>query len=160
MSEEGFSDNPFMMGYDNNIFEEDLELGFRFPKRKLVGSKGFVKLKDVIRSICSGDKVVINIGDSSTTGWNSNKIYRGNKDPDAAFFTYKTYSQLLEEQSELVVVNAGVTGYTSLQGRKYLEILMKEFARKNISVDYVTIYLGNNDPVYNKYEDKVRLDRK
>ena len=31
----GFSDNPFMLGYDSHIFEEDDERGFRFPNNQV-----------------------------------------------------------------------------------------------------------------------------
>ena len=117
----GFSHNPFMMGYDSHIYDGDEDFGFVFPKRRLITSSGFTSLEKIMKEIELGDKVVVNIGDSSTSGWNSNKVYRGNKDPNAPFFSYKTYSQLMEEQSDLMMVNAGVPGYSSLQGRKYLE---------------------------------------
>jgi lysophospholipase L1-like esterase len=156
----GWSHNPFMMGYDNDIYDKDENLGFVFPKRKLVTSSKFVPLEKILKEIQLGDKIVINMGDSSTSGWDSNKVYKGGKDPEAPFFTYKTYSQLMEEQSDLVVVNAGIPGYSSLQGRKYLEQLLKRFSSEGIEVDNVTLYFGNNDATYNNHEDKVRLDRK
>lgn len=104
--------------------------------------------------------MVIHMGDSSTSGWNSNTVYKGNKDRSAPFFTYKTYAQLVEEQSEVISLNAGVPGYSSLQGRKYLEQLLKQVAVHGIDVSWVTFYFGNNDATYNNHEDKVRLERK
>jgi lysophospholipase L1-like esterase len=156
----GFSHNPFMMGYDSHIYEGDENLGFIFPKRKIITSSGFTSLEKLMKEIKLGDKVVVNLGDSSTSGWNSNKVHKGNRDSKAPFFSYKTYSQLMEEQSDLMVVNAGVPGYSSLQGKKYLEQLLKKLASESIGVDYVTVYFGNNDVTCNQYEDKVRLDRK
>ncbi len=159
----GFSDNPFMIGYDNRIFEGDEELGFRFPESELVGVNEFMSLDSLIEDIKkkTGYPVILNMGDSSTSGWNGNKVFKGNEDPAAPFFTYRTYSDILREHPTYQnTINAGVPGYTSLQGRKYLERLFKIFSRARIQTDYVTIYFGNNDATYNKHEDKVRLDAK
>lgn len=161
--EKGFSDNPFMIGYDNRMYEGDRDLGFRFPEGRLVSSKEFVSLNSTIEDVRgkTGYPVILNIGDSSTSGWNGNKVFKGNKDPNAPFFTYKTYSDLMRKDPTYQnTINAGVPGYTSLQGRKYLKRLLKRFAMKGVQVDYVTIYFGNNDATYNQYEDKVRLDVK
>ncbi|MBI3032444.1 hypothetical protein HYY69_03130 [Candidatus Woesearchaeota archaeon] len=156
----GFSSNPFMVGYDNRIFEEDETLGFRFPGGRLISSKGFVLLEEIIRGVRTGYPTFLNMGDSSTSGWDSNRIFKGNQDPNAPFFGYKTYPTLLEEQLFAHVFNGGVPGYTSYQGKKYLELLLKKLSRSGVTVDYVTIYFGNNDCTYNQYEDKVRLDAK
>ncbi|MDD5178554.1 MAG: GDSL-type esterase/lipase family protein [Candidatus Nanoarchaeia archaeon] len=157
--EKAFSDNPVMMGYDNRIFERDLDLGFRFPEGKIITSNGFILLDEAIKRIKenTGYPVILNIGDSSTSGWDSNKV---NENPNSPFFNYKTYSDLLREQLFANVINAGVPGYTSYQGRKYLEVLLKKIAEENVNTDYVTIYFGNNDCTYNQIEDKVRLDHK
>ena len=159
----GFSDNPFMIGYDNRIFEGDEDLGFRFSEGNLVGIDSFVSLDSVVNDVKwkTGYPVIINIGDSSTSGWNGNKVFKGNEDPNAPFFTYKTYSDILREHPTYQnTVNAGIPGYTSLQGRKYLERILKRFSREGVQVDYVTLYFGNNDSTYNQFEDKVRLDGK
>lgn len=156
----GFSENPFMIGYDNRIFEGDETLGFRFPDGKLITSKSFAPLEELVRDVRTGYPTFLNIGDSSTSGWDSNRTFRGNQDPNTPFFSYKTYSTLLEEQLFANVFNAGVPGYTSNQGRKYLESLLKKLSRSGVKLDYVTIYLGNNDCTYNQHEDRVRLDAK
>ncbi len=156
----GFSDNPFMIGYDNRIFEEDESLGFRFPEGRLISSKGFVSLKEIVEGVRGGYPTYLNIGDSATSGWDSNRTFKRNQNPNAPFFSYKTYSTLLEELLFANVINAGVPGYTSYQGRKYLELLLKKLSRSGIKVDYATIYFGNNDCTYNRHEDKVRLDAK
>lgn len=159
---QGFSDNPFMIGYDNRIFEFDDYLGFRFPQNRLIISNGFIDLENLLEQIKrnTGYITVLNIGDSSTSGWNGNKIFKGNTDINAPFFTYKTYSDLMKEQLFANVINAGVPGYSSLQGKKYLEKLLSQIYKAGVSLDYVTIYFGNNDCTYNKYEDKFRLDFK
>lgn len=156
----GFSHNPFMMGYNNEIFEEDEELGFKFPNGKLITSMDFVYLKELMSLLQGNEIIILNMGDSSTSGWNSNVVTEGANKPNALFFTYKTYSQLIEEKSNCKIINAGVPGYSSLQGKKYLQRLLKEFSKNNILVDYVTIYFGNNDSTYNLHEDKVRLEGK
>ena len=93
----GFSHNPIMIGYDARVFKGHNELGFSFPKSRLVGQAGFLELREVIRQIKinSGYPVILNIGDSSTSGWNSERVYKDCSNPHAAFFTHKTYSDLL-----------------------------------------------------------------
>lgn len=156
----GFSDNPFMIGYDNRIFERDETLGFRFPERRLISSNRFVTLEEAIKEIRREDPTILNMGDSSTSGWDSNRVFKGNPDANAPFFSYKTYSDLLEAKLRSNVLNAGVPGYTSYQGKKYLELLLRKLAKERIRVSYATIYFGNNDCTYNQFEDKVRLDGK
>src|SRR3989344_4395017 len=161
--EDGFSDNPFMIGYDNRIFERDEELGFRFPGGNLVGDRDFISLDSVRQEVkCrTGYPVILNIGDSSTSGWDANKLSKGSQEASAPFFTYSTYSDILRANPLFQnTINAGVPGYTSLQGRKYLERLLRQFAKTGLKVDTVTLYFGNNDGTYNKVEDKVRLDGK
>ncbi len=155
-----FSHNPFMMGYDNELFEGEENIGFRLLGGRLISSKGFVMLEEKIQRIRGGYPTFLNMGDSSTSGWDSNRAFKGNQDINAPFFSYKTYSTLLEEQLFANVINAGVPGYTSYQGKKYLEFLLKRISLAGVKVDYVTIYFGNNDCTYNQYEDKVRLDAK
>jgi lysophospholipase L1-like esterase len=159
----GFSDNPFMIGYDSRIFEEDEFLGFRFPQGALVGENSLLSLEDTLKSIHErkAPLIIVNMGDSSTAGWNSDRTFKGNADPLSPLFTYKTYSDLMRgHPSHPHVINAGMPGYSSLQGARYLEILLRRIARAGISVDYVTLYFGNNDGVYNQHEDKVRIDAK
>ncbi len=157
-----FSNNSFMIGYDNQIFEEDEILGFRFPQGKLIHSSDFIELETILAQVKrnTGYITVLNIGDSSTSGWNGDKTFQGNTNPNAPFFTYKTYSDLMRDSLFANVINAGVPGYSSLQGRKYLEKLLRQICKAGVSLDYVTIYFGNNDCTYNQYEDKFRLDFK
>lgn len=154
-----FSRNPFMMGYDSRIFERDKELGFRFPEGRLISSNNFANLEEVVSSIEEKDSVFLNMGDSSTSGWNSDMVFKGQKDPNAAFFTYQTYSDMLGRQTNCVAINAGVPGYTSYQGKKYLKRILEKTSSMGISIDYVTLYFGNNDCTYNEVEDKVQLDK-
>ena len=45
-----FSHNSFMIGYNNQIFEYDKELGFKFPKGKLITITGFSTLEEILRN--------------------------------------------------------------------------------------------------------------
>lgn len=157
-----FSDNPIMIGYDNRLFDFDYELGYVFPGNKLVDTNDFVSLDEKVAELKNrkGKFLVLNIGDSSTSGWNSNEVFKGCADPYAALFSYKTYSDFLKEKYDVDVINAGVPGHTSYQAKKYLGRILKKLSQNNIYVDYVTIYLGNNDCTYNGSEDKVRIDYK
>ncbi|MFH1222436.1 MAG: GDSL-type esterase/lipase family protein [Candidatus Micrarchaeota archaeon] len=157
-SRSGFSHNPFMIGYDCDLFEYDKDLGFRFPEGKMIGKDGFVSMEQVIENIkSSGKKVILNLGDSSTSGWNSNNVSKNNKN-SKPFFTYRTYSDILAEKSDFYVINAGVPGYTSLQGKLYLKKLLAVLENAGIKVDYVTIYFGNNDSTWNVLEDRYKIN--
>lgn len=157
-----FSDNPIMIGYDNRLFDLDPELGFAFPNGKLVGEIGFIDFGDKISELKkdSAKYLVLNIGDSSTSGWNSDKVYKGCLDPAAALFSYKTYSDILCDTFGIATINAGVPGYTTYQTKKQLAKILKTLSKEGIYPDYITIYLGNNDCAYNRGEDKVGIDHK
>lgn len=151
-----------MVGYDNRLFDFDPELGYIFPNSQIVGKTGFVNFADKIVELKKrgGKYLVLNLGDSATSGWNSDKVYKGCPDPTAALFSYKTYSDILAEKFGADVINAGVPGYTTYQAKKQLAKILKNLAQENIFVDYITIYLGNNDCTYNGLEDKARIDYK
>lgn len=151
-----------MIGYDNRLFDFDPELGFAFPNGQIVAGKEFVDFADKIGELkkCGDKYLVLNIGDSSTSGWNSDKVYKGCPDPAAALFSYKTYSDILADTFGVATINAGVPGYTTYQARKQLAQILKTLAQEGIYPDYITIYLGNNDCAYNGREDKARIDYK
>ena len=157
-----FSNNPIMIGYDNRLFDFDSELGYVFPNDKIDGSKGFVDFASKIAELKKRDRkyLVLNLGDSATSGWNSDKVYKGCPDPTAALFSYKTYSDILAEKFNVEIVNLGVPGYTTYQAKKQLAKILKILAQEKIYADYITIYLGNNDSTYNGLEDKARIDYK
>lgn len=156
-----FSDNPIMIGYDNRIFDFDADLGYVFPSNQLIGKEGFVDLEKKIFDLKNSSQnfTILNVGDSSVSGWNSNKVFKGCPDPLSALFSYKTFSVFLEEKN-INVINAGVPGYGSYQVKKYTERLLKKLAQSKIAVDYVSIYVGNNDCTFNGIEDKTRIDQK
>lgn len=157
-----FSDNPIMIGYDNRLFDFDSELGYVFPKNQIIGGVCFVELESKIDDLKKRDGkfLILNLGDSATSGWNSDNVYTGCPDPTAALFSYKTYSDILENKYGFDVINAGVPGYTTYQAKKYLAKILKTLAQKKMCVDYVTTYFGNNDCTFNGLEDKTRIDNK
>jgi len=117
-------------------------------------------IDEVVASLDLDKPVVLNLGDSSTSGWDSDVVTRNNKarrlakiqrhepEYENPFFQYETYSDLLAEQG-FSVINTGTPGYTTYQGKLYIERLLNEFEERNVEVDYVTIYFGNNDSVWN-----------
>jgi lysophospholipase L1-like esterase len=133
-----------------------------------VHNKKLQTLDEIISSLDSNRKIILNVGDSSTTGWDSdittlNKLYLNNAlngigfRPMSPFFRYKTYSDLLAENG-LSVINAGVPGYTSLIGKTQLGTLLSELKSRNVRVEYVTIYFGNNDSISaENNQDKYRF---
>jgi len=146
-------------------FVPDKYLGHTMPKdRDFIGESDYINLESMIEEIKgSGKKVILNIGDSSTSGWDSNVVTENKvrlekgEELESAFFRYKTYSDYLRDQvgGQFIVINAGVPAHTSLQGRRRLEKLVAEFKNQGIKIDYVTAYYGNNDSVWEENrEDK------
>ena len=120
----------------------DLDLFWKFTpntKNHFINSLGFrneeftVKKNNVFR--------IIAIGDSCTAGhWLALK---------------DTYSKQLERKLNNAkkhdyyqVINAGVPGYTSLQGKRYFKKLLK------YSPDMIIVFLGCNDQRKARYADK------
>ncbi|NNM43784.1 MAG: SGNH/GDSL hydrolase family protein [Chlamydiae bacterium] len=139
-------------------FVADTYQGHTMPSgREFVGENAFIPIEELIKNLKgTNKKVVLNIGDSSTSGWDSN-IVTQNRERIAqnlpllsAFFQYKTYSDCLRAliKDEYVVVNAGVPAHTSLQGSRRLKLLFDRFNKENIPIHWVTVYYGNNDSVW------------
>ncbi|MEK6825328.1 MAG: GDSL-type esterase/lipase family protein [Nanoarchaeota archaeon] len=162
MKIQSFADNPFLVGHDNPLFTPDERLGFVHQGGDFIGETGFVSFEQTVEEIQGKPQlpVVLNMGDSSTSGWESDsvsKAYASTLKSHDPFFQYQTYSDLMRVH-ELNVINAGVSGYSSLQGKIYLETLLRRFAKSGIGVDFVTLYFGNNDCVYSFTEDKASIE--
>ncbi len=140
------------------------------PGQEFIGADGFWSLDDAVAEIQSpeneGKKLLLNIGDSSTAGWDTrvtvvNQKRRENKEPlILAFFQYPTYSDVLRERAgdSLIVLNAGIPGHTTLQGVRRQQKLLEALKERGITPDYVSIYFGNNDCQWeNNVEDKYTL---
>ena len=158
--------NPVMAAQSlESIFILDSHLGFTTPVgQEFYGEKNHLSLDDAISQIREGrKKVILNMGDSSTSGWDSNVVTfnrvreQEQKALLSPFFRYKTYSDYLRDilGNEFFVINAGVPAHTSLQGHRRLCLLLKRFKKEKIDIDLVTAYYGNNDSVW----DHNRQDR-
>lgn len=154
--------NPIIEEQSRNseaAFVFDSYLGHKMPEgRDFIGERDYLTMEQAIQEIkARNKKVVINLGDSSTSGWDSNAVTKNRERFKKGlplippFFQYKTYSDYLKEKigNDFVVLNAGVPAYTSLQGLRRLKLLIECFKKEKITIDYLTIYYGNNDSVWN-----------
>lgn len=152
-------------------FVADPFLGHTMPPGKdFIGEKDYEGIDSIVAlAKKEGKKIILNIGDSSTSGWDSNivtqnRIRKAQNQPLLpALFAYKTYSDYLREKLEgqYIVVNAGVPAHTSLQGSKRLFKLLQRFQKESIEIEYVTIYYGNNDSVWDhNRQDKEWVGKK
>ena len=137
------------------------------PGQDFIGRDDFSTIDAAIEEIrATGKKVILNIGDSSTAGWDT-RVTIENQDRRkagqpllSAFFRYPTYSDLLRDAlgDRYVVLNAGIPGHTSINALRRLQYLLQQFVLAGIRCDYVSIYIGNNDCQWeNNVEDKARL---
>jgi len=152
--------------FEEAQFIPDPYLGHRLPEgNDFIGEHAYISLTEIIKEIQNNPtkKIVLNLGDSSTSGWDSNVVTENRKrlangrKLKPAFFQYKTYSDYLRNylKDKFIVINAGVPAYTSLQGKRRLELIINSFKENRIRVDYLTIYFGNNDSVWDtNREDK------
>ena len=134
------------------------------PGQDFIGEADFLSLDDAAAEIkASNKRVLLNIGDSSTAGWDTrvtavNKQRLKKEEPlILAFFQYPNYSDVLRQQAgeQLIVLNAGIPGHTTLQGVRRNRKLLEGLKERGITPDYVSFYFGNNDCQWeNNVEDK------
>lgn len=151
--------NPIIAAQTFDVsFVADPYQGHTMPKgREFIGESEYISIENLTTEIHkTKKKIVLNIGDSSTSGWDSN-IVTQNRDRFSkglpllpAFFQYKTYSDYLRDLigDEYIVINAGVPAHTSLQGSRRLKFLLNHFKKENLPIEWITIYYGNNDSVW------------
>ena len=144
-----FWENPMMLQYPVKKFDETAtrnDLHFSNDTERVVryvpDKQRWYRL-DPEPTIPKDGKLLLHFGDSSTWGWGLND--RG--------YTYANVLQGLLSDS-MNSINLGVPGYTSLQGLKYLESLVKQYHNRIIGI---TIYFGNNDAVENGLPDSLKL---
>jgi lysophospholipase L1-like esterase len=82
-----------------------------------------------------GDVRILNIGDSAT--WGLNLTRRADNYSDQL---EKILNQQADPKTHYEVINAGIIGYSSLQGAEFLRVLLDE-----LELDAVTVFFGNND---------------
>ncbi len=162
------TDADHLIPHGESPFTHDLYVGRLLRNgQDFIGESGFLSFADAVREVRdTGRKVVLNVGDSSVAGWDTrvtveNQERRRNQQPLlSAFFRYPTFSDLLRRElaSDCVVLNAGVPGHTSLNTLRRLADLLKRFRDEGIQVDFVTVYVGNNDCQWERnIEDKYSL---
>lgn len=145
-----FWDNPMMLQYPVERFDPNItreKLHFNADPDRLVRY-----VPDPIRwyrlepepPIPSTGKLILHFGDSSTWGWGL---------PHRRY----AYPAVLNDFLPPTVrsINLGIPGYSSLQGLKYLEIMLPLYHKRLIAV---TIYFGNNDATENGMPDHQRLE--
>ncbi len=185
-----FSHNPVMRAQTELLFTPDKRFGHAVRGRNndFIGEHDFITFDEMVAQIKhTKKKVVLNIGDSSTSGWDGDVITRnreifnklkesvGNYDKlsvkkqlnlvatlddkiEQPFFRYKTYSDYIRNRigDEFIIINAGVPAHTSTEGKLRFYYVTKQFIKKGINIDYVTIYYGNNDCAWSgNHEDKI-----
>src|SRR5215510_2469006 len=150
-------DNPMGKLFDNPLMKHQVT-GNQFVQNAqgeirlmgdFVGEKHYISLQDVrAEAQTSKKKIVLNIGDSSTSGWDSDVValnQRMEKELGSDFdtnqalfplFNYKTYSDCLRDNvgDKFIVINAGIPTHTSLNGLRRLEELGKTFDDEGISI--------------------------
>jgi lysophospholipase L1-like esterase len=166
-----FAHNPVLQKQASGtiVFEPDSTLGHRLKDGCFVDCYeiGFNCISDIQEDLEKNDRlVVLNIGDSSTSGWDSGVVKenaerkKNGQSLLSPFYNYKTYSDFQAEDERLYVINAGVPGYSSFQGAIYLKQLLNDFKKAGIHIDVVTIYFGNNDCTWNNNKtDEYLLSR-
>lgn len=144
-----FWENPLMIQYPITKFDEKkTNASFNFNNSsqrsvRYVPDKNRWYRLDSEPAIPKNKKLVLNFGDSSTWGWG---LYDRNY----------TYSIVLNKMlpKDVVSVNLGVPGYSSLQGLRYVEEMMHKYSNQIIAI---TLYFGNNDSVENGLPDEKKM---
>ncbi len=136
------------------------------PGQDFIGADDFMDFAAAVAAAQSGRRIILNVGDSSTAGWDTRVTVLNqerkadNKPLLSAFFRYPTYSDVLREQAgaDYLVLNAGIPGHTSINTARRLQNLLGRFAAHGVSVAFVSIYCGNNDCQWEfNVEDKMKL---
>ncbi|MEK7480515.1 MAG: GDSL-type esterase/lipase family protein [Patescibacteria group bacterium] len=145
-----FWDNPMMLQYpverfDQNITREKMHFSVD-PNRSVryVPDLSRWYRLDPEPTIPPSEKLIFHFGDSSSWGWGLTN--RGD-----------AYAGVLSNFLPPLVhsINLGVPGYSSLQGLKYLELMLPLYHERLLAV---TVYFGNNDATENGMSDYQRLD--
>ncbi len=137
------------------------------PGQDFLEADGFSSYAATVERIrSSGKPVILSVGESSTSGWdttvtpeNRSRKAQGLA-PISAFFRYRNYTDMVREKigDRFEVVNAGIPGHTVLSGIRRLQLLSNAFRKDGIRFDYVLIHFGNNDCLWeNNFQDRYHL---
>ena len=137
------------------------------PGQDFLEEDGFSSYAETVARIrTSGKPVILSIGESSTSGWDTTVTPENRRrkaaglDPVSAFFRYPNYTDLVRRSlgDRFEVINAGIPGHTVLSGIRRLQQLAARFARDGIAIRYVLIHFGNNDCLWeNNFQDRYHL---
>lgn len=137
------------------------------PDQDFLNQDGFSSYAETVKRVLgSGKKVVLSIGESSTSGWDTTitPINRQRKSqglaPISAFFRYKNYTDLLRDRigDDYEVLNAGIPGHTVLSGVRRFKLLRDALSRDGVRIDFVVIHFGNNDCLWEgNFRDRFHL---
>lgn len=163
-----FFHNPLVVAQvkEQFVFDPDYYLGHKSPSGKeFFGEKKFISFQEIVlESKIKNKNIILNLGDSSTSGWDSRVVEFNRKVKSEQnkirlpFFQYKTYADFLRDYTDdYIIVNAGIPAFTSYQGARYLSTLLDSFTRENCKVVGVTIYFGNNDCSWNSNKEDKNL---
>ncbi len=156
------SHNPVILKQSEGttLFEPNEECGHVLKDNSFVGKDKLESLDDVVARARGAETVVLNIGDSSTSGWDSNVVTWNMKRGEgeeirSPLHTYLTYSGIVGEREGIESINAGIPGHSSDSGMRRIGNLLEDLNQRSVKPDYVTVYYGNNDSVWNlNVEDK------
>jgi hypothetical protein len=124
------------------------------PGQDFLEEDGFSAYTETVERVrSSGKKVILSIGESSTSGWDTTitPVNRERKSkgllPISAFFRYRNFTDILRDllSNDYEVLNAGVPGHSVLSGVRRLKMLRSLFERDGVKVDYTVVHYGNND---------------
>lgn len=144
-----FWDNPLMMQYPVDTFDQGVtaeQLNQSDDPSRLVryvpDGQRWYRL-DPEPAIPAEGQLILHFGDSSTWGWGL--VDRNDAYPGAI-------QDLLPANVDSI--NLGVPGYSSLQGRRYVEDLLPQYHDRLVAI---TLYFGNNDATENGAPDAEKL---
>jgi len=137
------------------------------PGQDFLEEDGFSSYAETLKRIRqSGKPVILSIGESSTSGWDTPVTPENRRrkaaglDPVSAFFRYPNFTDLVRRPigDRFEVINAGIPGHTVLSGIRRLRLLAERFRRDGIGISYVLIHFGNNDCLWeNNFQDRYHL---
>ena len=124
-----------------------------------VEEDGFSNYADTVAAVrASGKPVILSIGESSTTGWDTTVTPENRRRkaqglaPVSAFFRYKNYTDRVRDRvgDRFAVINAGIPGHTVLSGIRRFRFLAKKFREDGLHIAYVMFHFGNNDCLWER----------
>ncbi|MBT8422107.1 MAG: hypothetical protein KJP03_03220 [Gammaproteobacteria bacterium] len=128
---------------------------------------GFSSYAETVANVrASGKPVILSIGESSTSGWDTTVTPENRRRkaqglaPISAFFRYKNYTDSVRDLlgDQFAVLNAGIPGHTVLSGVRRFRHLAGQLRDDGLHIAYVIVHFGNNDCMWeNNLQDRYHL---